>query len=43
MPERRRLWTRAECIAQKRCPDCEWHVKTQGHEPNCPTRKEAIA
>ena len=41
MPELPRLlFTRAELIGYKRCPDCSWHPPTQGHHEACPTRQE---
>lgn len=35
-----RILSRDECVTLHRCPDCEWHVKTQGHHPECPRRGE---
>lgn len=40
-PKIRLLFTRAELIAMKRCPECGWHPKTQGHHPECPTWDES--
>lgn len=34
------LFTRAQLIGMRRCPDCGWHPKTQNHHPHCPTRNE---
>lgn len=36
-PKIRLLFTRAQLIAMKRCPDCGWHPPTQSHHPDCPT------
>lgn len=40
-PKIRLLFTRAQLIAMKRCADCGWHPKTQGHHPECPTWDES--
>lgn len=39
-PKIRLLFTRAELISMKRCPDCGWSPREQGHHPDCPTIKE---
>ncbi|PQM45685.1 hypothetical protein C1Y40_04129 [Mycobacterium talmoniae] len=39
-PRIRLLFTRAQLVAMKRCPDCGWHPPTQGHHDDCPTTKD---
>lgn len=38
--KRHRMWTRQQCVAMRRCPDCEMHLVKQGHATDCPHYKE---
>jgi hypothetical protein len=36
---RPRIFTRAECVGMRRCPDCQMHLLHQGHTDDCPNKE----
>lgn len=39
-PKIRILFTPEQLRSFGRCTSCGWHEATQGHHPDCPTRKD---